>query len=48
MYDPESMGMSHAEARATDPQQLMLLETGYEALCRTGETKASLLGSRTG
>lgn len=47
-FDAEFFGMTQAEARATDPQQRVLLETAWEAIERAGIDPRSLRGSRTG
>jgi acyl transferase domain-containing protein len=48
LFDARFFGISPAEVRSMDPQQRLLLEVGYEALARSGSTKASLLDSSTG
>lgn len=46
LFDNVAFGVSRIEARATDPQQLLLLELGYEATHSAGMRRASLLGSQ--
>merc|ERR1719487_1966690 len=47
MFDAAFFGMSALEASATDPQQRLWLEVGFEALHNAGSTKVSLMGSET-
>lgn len=47
-FEPEFFGMSPREARRTDPQQLLTLELGWEALEDAGIVPASLRGARAG
>lgn len=47
-FDAGFFGLSAREAAATDPQQRLMLETGWEALERAGIPPRSLLGSDTG
>ncbi|MFF4330983.1 type I polyketide synthase, partial [Streptomyces sp. NPDC001591] len=47
-FDAEFFGMTPAQAAATDPQQRLVLELGWEALEDAGTVPARLAGSRTG
>ncbi|MEV1085803.1 beta-ketoacyl synthase N-terminal-like domain-containing protein, partial [Streptomyces sp. NPDC050211] len=47
-FDAEFFGMSAAQAAATDPQQRLMLELGWEALEHAGIVPARLHGTRTG
>lgn len=47
-FDTEFFGMTPVEAKATDPQQRLLMETVYEAVEAAGMTLESLKGSDTG
>ncbi|MGW7325848.1 beta-ketoacyl synthase N-terminal-like domain-containing protein, partial [Streptomyces sp. NPDC054845] len=47
-FDAEFFGMSPAQAAATDPQQRLVLELGWEALEHAGIVPARLSGTRTG
>ncbi|MCX5381159.1 type I polyketide synthase [Streptomyces sp. NBC_00091] len=47
-FDAEFFGMTAAQAAATDPQQRLVLELGWEALEHAGIVPARLAGSRTG
>lgn len=47
-FDTEFFGMTPVEAKATDPQQRLLMETVYEALEAAGMTLEGLRGSDTG
>ncbi|MGW7492006.1 beta-ketoacyl synthase N-terminal-like domain-containing protein, partial [Streptomyces sp. NPDC054786] len=47
-FDADFFKMSPREARETDPQQRLILETAWEALERGGFAPTSLKGSRTG
>ncbi|MFE7777921.1 SDR family NAD(P)-dependent oxidoreductase [Streptomyces sp. NPDC057445] len=47
-FDAEFFGMSAAQAAATDPQQRLVLELGWEALEHAGIVPARLRGTRTG
>ncbi|MFF5392549.1 SDR family NAD(P)-dependent oxidoreductase [Streptomyces sp. NPDC013012] len=46
-FDAEFFGMSPAQAAATDPQQRLVLELGWEALEHAGIVPARLSGTRT-
>ena len=48
MFDNTMFRISPAEARPLEPQQRMLLEMGYEALHRQGQTRSTLVDSDTG
>ena len=48
MFDNTMFRISPAEARPLEPQQRMLLEVGYEALHRQGQTRSTLVDSDTG
>ncbi|MFH7598054.1 beta-ketoacyl synthase N-terminal-like domain-containing protein, partial [Streptomyces racemochromogenes] len=47
-FDAEFFGMTAAQAAATDPQQRLVLELGWEALEDAGILPARLSGTRTG
>ncbi|MFE5796135.1 SDR family NAD(P)-dependent oxidoreductase [Streptomyces sp. NPDC056503] len=47
-FDPAFFGMSPNEARETDPQQRLLMETSWEAFERAGIAPRSMKGSPTG
>lgn len=47
-FDTEFFGMTPVEAKATDPQQRLLMETVYEAVEAAGMTLEGLKGSDTG
>ncbi|WP_444545581.1 type I polyketide synthase [Streptomyces viridiviolaceus] len=47
-FDADLFRMSPGEARETDPQQRLVLETSWEAVERAGIDPLSLKGSRTG
>lgn len=47
-FDSEFFAMSAAQAAATDPQQRLVLELGWEALEHAGIVPARLSGTRTG
>jgi 3-oxoacyl-(acyl-carrier-protein) synthase len=44
LFDASRFGLSRAEAIAMDPQQRMLLESGYDAFNRAGKTRTDLEG----
>ncbi len=48
MFDNTMFRISPAEARPLEPQQRMLLEVGYEALHRQGQSRSTLVDSDTG
>ena len=48
LFDSKRFGVSHAEATAMDPQQRMLLETGYTSLHGAAFSRPALLESNTG
>ncbi|HEY8687351.1 MAG TPA: beta-ketoacyl synthase N-terminal-like domain-containing protein [Chloroflexota bacterium] len=48
MFDPGFFGMSRDEARGTDPQHRLLLETAWQALEHAGIAPDSVKGSDTG
>jgi 3-oxoacyl-(acyl-carrier-protein) synthase len=48
MFDNTMFRISPAEARPLEPQQRMLLEVGYEALHRQGQSRSTLADSDTG
>ncbi|MGO4463074.1 type I polyketide synthase, partial [Streptomyces sp. M-16] len=47
-FDAEFFGMTAAQAAATDPQQRLVLELGWEALEHAGIVPGRLRGTRTG
>ena len=47
LFDSSLFGVSVAEASAMDPQQRMLLESGYESLFKAGMPRAQLTGADT-
>lgn len=48
LFDPRIFGISPAEAKTIDPNQRMVLETGYDALCRSGYKKNQLMNMAAG
>mmetsp|Transcript_36285 Transcript_36285/g.63943 ORF Transcript_36285/g.63943 Transcript_36285/m.63943 type:complete len:911 (+) Transcript_36285:171-2903(+) len=48
LFDPRIFGISPAEAKTIDPNQRMVLETGYDALVRSGYSRQRLMNMSAG
>lgn len=48
LFDPRIFGISPSEAKTIDPNQRMIMETGYDSLCRSGYQKNQLMNLLAG
>eukprot|EP00746_Dinoflagellata_sp_MGD_P156984 gnl/MRDRNA2_/MRDRNA2_86056_c0_seq1.p1 gnl/MRDRNA2_/MRDRNA2_86056_c0~~gnl/MRDRNA2_/MRDRNA2_86056_c0_seq1.p1 ORF type:complete len:204 (+),score=3.31 gnl/MRDRNA2_/MRDRNA2_86056_c0_seq1:446-1057(+) len=48
LFDHSCFRISHLEAQVMDPQQRLMLQVGYQALLRGGNTRASLVNCSIG